>query len=325
MDYSQEGFFERIKWHIAIIALVVFAVCMVALMTDIIPSGEQGQTPLWIWLLVILMFLLLGILILSKILKTIETIQGNSVRLEKIAEALEKNRAVLSNISNNTRLSEAAKTIASRDINRQALSEAVFDKLQQNDFDTMYEIIDEVSHMAEFKDLAQQLRQQAEIYRTASDQEKMKQIIAHIEKLLESCEWAKASVHIERLIKAYPDAEEAKALRATLLKKKEEQKKKLLTLWDDAVKREATDRSLEILRELDQYLTPNEGLALQEAARDVFRNKLHNLGVRFSLAISGKQWKDAVSIGQQIMKSFPNSRMAQEIREKIDVLRQKAS
>jgi len=78
---------------------------------------------------------------------------------------------------------------------------------------------------------------------------------------------------------------------------------------------------LEILRELDQYLTPNEGLALQEGARDVFRTKLHNLGVQFSLAVSGKQWAKALETGMEIIRDFPNSRMAEEIREKIDALK----
>ena len=112
-------------------------------------------------------------------------------------------------------------------------------------------------------------------------------------------------------------------MRQRLIDKKQERKKILLEAWDEAVKRQATDRSLELLRELDLYLTPNEGLALQEAARDVFRTKLHNLGVQFSLAVSEKQWDQAVQTGQEIMRYFPNSKMAEEIREKWDVLNQK--
>jgi len=95
-----------------------------------------------------------------------------------------------------------------------------------------------------------------------------------------------------------------------------------LAAWDDAVKGQETDRSLDILKELDLYLTPNEGLALQEAARDVFRTKLHNLGVQFSIAVTKKQWPSALGIGQQIVKDFPNSRMSEEIRGKLNVLRQ---
>jgi hypothetical protein len=70
------------------------------------------------------------------------------------------------------------------------------------------------------------------------------------------------------------------------------------------------------------YLSPNEGLALQEAAKDVFKTKLHNMGVQFSMAVSDKRWEAALDFGQQIMHDFPNSRMAGEIQGKLDVLRQ---
>ena len=90
------------------------------------------------------------------------------------------------------------------------------------------------------------------------------------------------------------------------------------------IKREATDESLEILKELDLYLTPNEGFAFREAAKDVFRTKLHNLGVQFSLAVSSRQWDDALETGEQIIRNFPNSKMALEIRSKMDILKEKA-
>jgi hypothetical protein len=124
------------------------------------------------------------------------------------------------------------------------------------------------------------------------------------------------------MIKAHPESEKAKALRYKLVEMKERRKRMLLASWDEAVKHQETDRSLEILKELDMYLTPNEALALQEAARDAFRTKLHNLGVRFSLAVSERQWTSALEIGRQIMQDFPNSRMSVEIRDKLDVLQQ---
>jgi hypothetical protein len=245
--------------------------------------------------------------------------------LEKITETLEKDRSVLTQINQNTRLSEAAKAIAFRDADMQSLRDAVFDKLQQQDFDATYEIIDEIARHIEYTSLAEQLRTQANNYRDATDAERVNQVIAHIEKLFENSQWAKASAQIERLIRDFPKSENAKAMRQKLLDKKEERKKILLNAWDDAIKRQATDRSLEILRELDLYLTPNEGLALQEAAKDVFRNKLHNLGVQFSLAVSGKQWGKAIEAGEQIIRDFPNSRMAEEIHEKWDILKQKVT
>ena len=192
-----------------------------------------------------------------------------------------------------------------------------------HDFNAAYEIIEEIAKRTEYKDLADQLRIQADKFRDATEQERTNQVIAHIEKLLDEFQWARASSQIEGLIRANPDSEKAKAMRQRLLDKKEERKRTLLAAWDDAVTRQETDRSLEILKELDLFLTPNEALALQEAAKDVFRTKLHNLGVQFSIAVTEKRWAHALDIGEQIITDFPNSKMSEEIRDKMDILRQK--
>lgn len=315
---------QRFKWHIVTIYVALIVVVLLTFFTDIFRTTEPGAMPQLLWLTISLVVMAAVIFILSKTFSIVSTLQDHKVKLDNIAETLEKSRSVLTKIDQITHLSEAAKAIAFRDTDVQTLREAVFDKLQQQDFDSAFELIGEIARRAEYKQLAEQLRLQANKYRDATDAERENQIIAHIEKLFESYQWAKASALIERLIKDYPKSEKAKAMRQKLVDKKEERKKILLNAWDDAVKRQATDRSLEILRELDMYLTPNEGLALQEAARDVFRTKLHNLGVQFSIAVSGKQWDKAVETGQQIMRDFPNSKMAEEIREKWDVLKQKA-
>jgi hypothetical protein len=251
----------------------------------------------------------------------LDLVDDSNAKMDKVADELEKLRQVVNQVNISTHVSEMAKTIAFRDSDTQTLRDAVFDKLQQKDFESAYETIDDIAHNTGYKKLADQLHVQADKYRDATDVERMSQMITHIEKHLEDHQWSNASVQIERLIKEYPTNDKALAMRQRLAEKKEERKKILLNAWDDAVKRQATDRSIEILRELDQYLTPNEGLALQEGARDVFRTKLHNLGVQFSLAISGKQWPKALSTGQEIILDFPNSRMAEEIREKLEVLK----
>ena len=323
MDFGRDSPLWRFRWHIVIICIALIVIVLLTVFTDIFRTSGERQIPQFIWLLSVLLLLVAVLIMLSKVFKIPDALAENGTKLDKIVETLEKSRAVMAQINQSTRLSETARTIAFRDVDRQSLREAVFDKLQQQDFDTTYEIIDEIAHSTEYQELAEQLRAEADRYRDATDAERINQVIAHIEKLFESSQWAKASILIERLIKAEPDSEEAKAMRQRLLDKKQERKKILLTAWDDAVKRQDTDRSLEILRELDLYLTPNEGLALQEAARDVFRTKLHNLGVQFSLAVSGKQWDKALKTGQQIIRDFPNSRMAEEIRERMDILKQK--
>jgi len=323
MSFGKDKPLWQFKWYLVIIYLAVIAVVLLTVFTDIFRTSEVGTVPQLVWLFGGLLLLIALITMVSRIFAIIDAVAENGAKLERVAGILEKNRSVLAQINQSAHISETAKTIAFRDADRQILREAVFDKLQQHDFETTNQIIDEIENRAGYKALAVQLRAQAKKYQQATDQERINQVIGHIERLLENYEWARASVQIERLIKASPNSEAARAMRQKLLDKKQERKKILLTAWDDAVKRQATDRSLQILRELDLYLTPNEGLALQEAARDVFRTKLHNLGVQFSLVVSGQQWDKALEIGQQIIRDFPNSKMAEEIRERVDVLRQK--
>lgn len=311
------------KRQLISISIIAIAVIVLTVLTGVYEFPQSEMILQLIWLLLELTLLITVIMMLLATLKRLNLLEAYSHKLEEITDTLEKNRSVLALINQNTRLSEKTKAIAFRDAERQALREVVFEKLQQKDFDSAYEITDEIAHSTGYKKLADELRRETDRYRNATDQERINQVISHIEKLLDSYQWGKASAYIERLIKAEPDSEDAGAMRQKLLTKKQERKKALLNIWDEAVKREDTERSLEILKELDQYLTPNEGLALQEAARDVFKNKLHSLGVEFSLAVSGRQWAHALEVGERIIGNFPNSRMAEEIREKWDILTQK--
>jgi len=318
MDFGKDGSLGRFRWQIIIIGIVLAAVVLLVVFT------EKGFIiPQFLWPLGAVVLLIAVVTMLSKILIIADVIRQTSKSLEEIADVLEKSHTILTQINQNIPLSETTRAIAFRDADRQSLREAVLSKLHQQDFETTYEMIDEIAHSTRYKKLAEQLKIQADKYRDATDIERANQVIAHVEKLLENCQWSRASAQIERLIWTYPKSEKAKAMRQKLIDKKQERKKELLVAWDDAVKRQDTDRSLEILRELDLYLTPNEGLALQEAARDIFRSKLHNLGVQFSFAVSEKQWANALKTGQQIIHDFPNSKMAQEIRAKIEILRQR--
>lgn len=322
MDPGKDGLVQQYKWHIVIIIAALAVVVLLMFTTDIFEPSESNMLRQLIFMLGGLMFLVALLTMLSRVFKILDALKDNSAKLEGVTGALEKISSGLAQINHSTRVSETAKVIAFRDADRLSLRQAVFEKLQMQDFAAAEDIINEIAKRPEYGELAQQLREQAEKYRTATDQERMNQMLAHIDKLLDECQWVRASAQVEEMIRAYPQSERAKAMRQKLLDVKEGRKRILLAAWDDAVQRQETDRSLEILKELDLYLTPNEGLALQEAARDVFRTKLHNLGVEFSISVTEKRWNNALDVGQQIIESFPNSKMADEIRGKLDVLRQ---
>lgn len=322
MNVEKDSFIWRFKWHIAIIGAALVIVIMLTIFTNIFQGAETNLLRQMVLMLGGLMFLSALLAMLTRVFKILDALRENSIKLEEVTGALGKISTGLAQINHSTRVSEAAKAIAFRDADRQSLREVVFEKLQMKDFDAAQKLVDEIAKRKEYEELAEELRNLVERYHDATDKERIGELITHIEMLLENAQWTKASTQIEGLIRAYPESEEAKAMRQKLLDKKKERKKALLAAWDNAVKRQETDRSLEILKELDLYLTPNEGLALQEAAKDVFKTKLHNLGVQFSLAVNEKQWEEALQIGQRIINDFPNSKMSEEIHEKMDVLKQ---
>lgn len=321
MDSGNDGFMRRFKWYGVAVLIVLAGLVVLTMFTGIFDDAE-GSLGQLILLLGALVFLLALLTLVSRVSKALRTLGETHAKLEEVTGALERISAELTQINHITRVSETAKSIVFRDADQQSLREAVFDKLQEKDFDGANELIEQIGRRPEYEELAEQLRAQAGQYHDATDHERLEQVAAHIEKLINDHHWARAGAQIEGLIKAYPDSERAKALRQELLDRKQQRKRVLLASWDDAIKRQETDRSLDILRELDFYLTPNEALALQEAARDVFRTKLHNLGVQFAIAVTEKQWGGALDIGQQIINDFPNSKMSEEIRGKLNILQQ---
>jgi hypothetical protein len=321
MDSENNSPVWQYKWHIAIIVVFVAGAVALSVFTRVFENTDSVFRQSLI-LMGALIFLIALLTMLSRVFKIASMLNENSSHLEEASRALESIRDGLLQLGHSTRISEAAKAIAFREDDKRSLREAVFERLKQNDFDGAYEIVDQIENHSEYRLLAEELRRQVDNYRNATHDERIDQAIAQVEKLFDACQWVKASLQIESLIRANPDSQKFKALRQRLVERKEERKRILLAAWDDAVTQQETDRSLEILRELDMYLTPSEALALQEAAKDVFRTKLHNLGVQFALAVSDKRWSSALEIGQQIMRDFPNSRMSVEIKDKLHVLQQ---
>lgn len=256
--------------------------------------------------------------------ESIKTSKANGERLENLVEMITRNNSLLAGVSQAVRLSDEAKEIAFRDTERMELGEAVLSKLHQHDFEETYSMIRTMAQMEKYRGLAEQLARTADSYRNATEKDRISQVIAHIDRLCEQYRWSQAAAQIDNLIRAFPYSEEAKVMPRRLRERKDRRKRDLLAMWDEAVQSKDTDLSLEILRDLDTYLTPTEGLALKESASTVFRTKLHNLGVQFALAVTERKWTDALTAGQQIVRDFPNSRMSHEIRSKMDILQERA-
>ena len=118
---------------------------------------------------------------------------------------------------------------------------------------------------------ADKIREQINTSSRAAIDQRVADTVEHVELLLTRYEWADADRECDRLLRLFPTHPEARRLPEKIVVARDGHKRELLKMWKEAVTRDDVDRSLELLRELDQYLSTAEAEAYKESARDVFR------------------------------------------------------
>ncbi len=315
----------RFSWHLLFGFLVILAtvVFLIGLSIDrqwqarsVMLTAAQG-----IYTLAGIVAIFAALMLFNEI---VHSLKVNTEKLDDTVEMLSRGNSLMTQVSQAARLSDTAKEIVYRDAEQMELGEAVLTKLHQHDFDDADAMIAAMADHAKYQRLSERLKVKTDKFRSATEEGRVNQIIAHINELFDQKLWIQAASQIDTLIRNFPYSEKAKTMPAQLQERKDRHKRQLLADWDLAVRNKETDRSLEILKELDLYLTPAEAMALQESASTVFKTKLHNLGVEFSVAVTENNWHKALDTGRQIVQNFPNSRMAAEIRSKMDILQERS-
>lgn len=222
-------------------------------------------------------------------------------------------------------LSDQAKSLLFRDRELEALREAIHEDLMKQDYATAEAMVETIETRLGFADEAARLRQEIQRARVATLEEKIDLVVQRIDRLCGEYKWANAIRESQRVLRLFPKNPKVTALPDRIKAARTRRKRDLLQAYGEAVRKNDIDSGIDLLQELDLYLTPQEGAALQESARGVFKARLHNLGVQFAICVTDQRWADAIAAGGEIIKEFPNSRFAQEVREKMDLLRSRAS
>lgn len=274
--------------------------------------------------------LLLGAvsLILNALMVVAAKAEANVNRIHNVLldlqESLQRIEPMAKALAENSQISDAVKSITHRENEREALRQAIRDEMYGGDWEAATYLINEMERRFGYRQEAETLREELANARVMTIEEKIAEAVSHIEKLLNERRWERARVEIERLMKLFPRHERVLGLPKDLARRRESHKQELLVRWKQAVQRNEIDEGISILTELDQYLTREEAQQLQDSARDVFKARLLNFGVQFGLAVSEHRWRDALEIGLQIRQEFPNSRMAQEVSDRLEILRIRA-
>ncbi|MBL8747392.1 MAG: hypothetical protein JNK58_13685 [Phycisphaerae bacterium] len=222
-------------------------------------------------------------------------------------------------------LSEAAKGIIhrkhERDILRKAIEQDIFDE----DWDAAMVLVKELAERFGYRADAEEFRARIERARAQTLDRRVVEALAGLESHIRARQWTEAYAEAARIQRLFPDSHRIEGLRQRVDHERANYRKNLERRFLLTADSGRADEAMELLKELDMYLSPGEAAPFQEVARGVMGKMRENLGVRFKLAVQDHHWDDALIIGDQIVSQFPNTRMAQEVRELVPMLRDRAS
>ena len=319
-----------------ILLIVLGVLCLGSVILKL--AGSAADAPesagVWYWLKVVgglfefFVYVLIAIvvIVLAKVLvANFKFIQRSAGSMERIEDILQSQAQDIRSTAGLACLSDQAKSLIYHENEISAMNEMVNAMLLKQDHASAESLIERMEKSMGMASEAARLREEIAATHQATLDEKIDAAVNRVHAVLKRRDWAQAGREADRLIKIFPDNPKITALRQVIINARNDVKRHLLKEYGEAVRINDVERSIDMLKELDKYLTPQEGAALAESARDVFKKKLHNLGVQFAIAVTDMQWADAVESGEEIMRDYPNSRMAREVSEKIDMLRDYAA
>lgn len=248
----------------------------------------------------------------------------NQELLVSLGEQIRHVGDILNQVSEQQLISDRAKSVAFRSREREAVRRAIEEDVTAGDWDAANALAGEMETIFGYRQEAVRLREEIAQKRQNILRREVAEVTTLIDGFMRSEQWSAAQKEAEKLAHNYPNDPMVRKLPQEIESRRQAFKKQLLDQWHESVHRRDIDGSIGILKKLDSYLTPAEAESMQESVRGVFKLKLDNLRVQFSTAVQEHHWTDAIHLGETIMREFPNAKIAQEVREKMDALRDRA-
>ncbi len=233
--------------------------------------------------------------------------------------------ALAESINDRSLLSDAAKRIAYRQQDLQVLRQAIAEELRKKDYDAATTLGQELAETYGYREEAEAVRDQVNQAQAAAVDGKVAGAIAKLDELLGQRDFDAADLEAAKIRRLFPESPRVQGLSSRVTQAREQFKLDLEREFLRASQEGQVDRAMQLLKEMDKYLTPAEAEPFRETARGVIGQARDNLGVGFKLAVQDKDWTRAVVVGEQIIGGFPNSKMADEVRSMIDRLRRMAA
>jgi hypothetical protein len=240
-------------------------------------------------------------------------------------ERMQQINVLLNLISEQQLISDRTKQLAYRTRDCDALRRAIHDEITNHDWEAALLLAGDMEEVFGYKQEADRIRREIDAKRNENLRKQVGEAMAGIERHMRAEKWQDALAEAHRVSQTFPTDEQAHNLPTFVEERRLGHKRQLMEGFREAVARHDNDGAIEILRKLDPYLTPQEAEGMQETARNLFKEKLNSLRTQFALAVHERNGREALHLGEIIVRDFPNTRIAQEVRETMDSLRQKAA
>lgn len=256
--------------------------------------------------------------------KTTTQSSSSSMDSDRIRTQLKHLHEAIESLNENMILSDDARRVLNRRKERELLCKAIHEDIKLEDWDAGLVLIRELAERFGYRVEAEELRTKINTARSQTMHRDVDQALAKLNELITAHKWDLAMNEAARISRVFHESPSVDGLRHRVETAKEHYKLDIERQFLHAAQEDRIDQAMDLLKEMDHYLTEHEAEQFQEVARGVIGKARDNLGVQFKLAVNDKAWDNAADVGQRIIEEFPNSRMATEVRSMIDSIRQRA-
>ncbi len=242
----------------------------------------------------------------------------------ELARRIHDLAAAVDRLSEQQALSDDARRVINRARERNILRRAIEEDLAAGDWSAADTLVHELADRFGYRADAEEFRARIDLARATDTDRKVSDAVQQLDLLVGRRDWPAALAEADRIARLFPDSPRAASLPRRIEDARNRYKHELERRFLNAATEERLDDAMELLKQLDHYLTESEAEPYVELARGVIGKARENLGVQFKIAIQDKDFRRAASVGERIIQNFPNTRMAAEVRGMIESLREHA-
>lgn len=224
-----------------------------------------------------------------------------------------------------TMLSENAKRVMYRDREIRLLYGALEDHVQKGEYNAGLILCDALTNQYGLGQESEAFRARIEQARRQQYEAAINQSLQHFDQLLALRDWPAAYQDAARIKRLFPDSPASFEVDRRLVAAREEHKQHLEAEFIAAAEDDDVRTAMATLRQLDRYMSRDDASRLGETANRIVARHRETLTNQFKKAVNEHRWGDAAGAGDEIMAEFPNTKMADEVRSMIDVLRTRAT